>query len=72
MEGCLTSVLIISVVSTTRCRPDPVPILFLFNAADEQFPAQTSILYERRAASFLDAECRVMINWYLPEYLKRG
>jgi len=48
-----------------------LPILFLFNDADEQFPAQASILYERRAASFLDAECRVMIDWYLLEYLKR-
>jgi hypothetical protein len=48
-----------------------IPILFLFNDAEEQFPAQASILYERRAASFLDAECRVMIDWYLLEYLKR-
>ncbi len=48
-----------------------IPILFLFNDADEQFPARTSILYERRAASFLDAECRVMVDWYLLEYLKR-
>ena len=48
-----------------------IPILFLFNDADEQFPAQTSILYERRAASFLDAECRVMIDWYLLDYLKK-
>jgi len=48
-----------------------IPILFLYNDADEQFPAQASILYERRAASFLDAECRVMIDWYVLEYLKR-
>lgn len=49
-----------------------LPILFLFNDADEQFPAQTSILYERRAASFLDAECRIMVDWYLLELLKRA
>ncbi len=49
-----------------------LPILFLFNDKDEQFPSQTSILYERRAASFLDAECRVMVDWYLLEHLKRA
>jgi len=48
-----------------------IPILFLFNDADEQFPAQASILYERRAEHFLDAECRVMVDWSLQEYLTR-
>lgn len=48
-----------------------LPILFLFNDQDEQFAAKTSILYERRASSFLDAECRVMVDWYLLEHLKR-
>ena len=48
-----------------------IPILFLFNDAEEQFPARASILYQRRAAHFLDAECRVMIDWYLLEHLKR-
>lgn len=49
-----------------------LPILFLFNDAEEQFPAKTTILYERRAASFLDAECRIMVDWYLLEELKRA
>lgn len=49
-----------------------LPILFLFNDADEQFTAQVSILYERRAASFLDAECRIMVDWYLLEHLKKA
>ena len=49
-----------------------LPVLFLFNDAEDQFPAKTSILYERRAASFLDAECRVMVDWYLLEHLKRA
>lgn len=49
-----------------------IPILFLFNDADEQFPARASILYERRAAHFLDAECRVMVDWHLLEHLKRA
>lgn len=48
-----------------------LPVLFLFNDMEEQFPAKTSILYERRASSFLDAECRVMVDWYLLENLKR-
>jgi hypothetical protein len=47
-----------------------LPILFLFNDADEQFPAQASILYERRADHFLDAECRIMVDWYLLAHLK--
>jgi len=47
-----------------------IPILFLFNDADERFPARASILYQRRAAHFLDAECRVMVDWYLLEHLK--
>jgi len=49
-----------------------IPILFLFNDADEQFPARAVILYQRRAAHFLDAECRVMVDWYLLEHLKRA
>ena len=48
-----------------------LPILFLFNDADEHFPAHASILYERRANHFLDAECRLMVDWCLFEYLKR-
>jgi len=47
-----------------------IPILFLYNDADAHFPAQASILYERRADRFLDAECRVMLDWYLLEHLK--
>lgn len=49
-----------------------IPLLFLFNDADDQFLARASILYERRAAHFLDAECRVMVDWYLLEHLKRA
>jgi len=49
-----------------------IPILLLFNDADEDFPAQANILYERRAEDFLDAECRVMLDWCLLECLKRA
>lgn len=47
-----------------------VPVLFLFNDAEEGFPAQVTILYQRRAENFLDAECRVMLDGYLMEELK--
>ena len=47
-----------------------VPVLFLFNDAEEGFPAQVNILYQRRAENFLDAECRVMLDGYLLENLK--
>lgn len=49
-----------------------IPILFLFNDADGQFSAKTSILYQRRAEHFLDAECRVMVDGFLLEHLKKG
>ncbi len=49
-----------------------IPILFLFNDADEHFPARASVLYQRRAAHFLDAECRVMVDWYLLQHLKQA
>lgn len=49
-----------------------IPILFLFNDADGQFSARASILYQRRAAHFLDAECRVMVDWFLLEHLKKA
>jgi len=49
-----------------------IPILFLYNDADRQFPAQASILFERRAERFLDPECLVMIGFYLSKHLKRA
>lgn len=48
-----------------------IPLLFLFNDKDEHFPAKVSILYESRASHFLDAECRVMVDWHLMEHLKK-
>ena len=47
-----------------------IPILLLYNEADNQFPAQSYILFEQRAETFLDAECLVMIEWYFCEHLK--
>lgn len=49
-----------------------IPILLLFNDKDEEFAAQTSILFEKRADRFLDAECLAMLAGYLPRWLKKA
>ncbi len=49
-----------------------IPVLFLFNDADEHFPARAFILFEHRAEHFLDAECLAMIGTSLLEHLKRA
>ncbi len=46
-----------------------VPILMLFNDKDEEFPAQTSLLFEKRAENYLDMECIAMIAWIFYESL---
>ena len=38
-----------------------VPLVLLFNDRDEEFPASCSLLMERRAESYLDAECLAML-----------
>jgi hypothetical protein len=48
-----------------------VPVLLLFNDVDDEFPAKTSILFERRAERFLDVECLAMVGGYLFDKLKR-
>ena len=51
---------------TFRFRVLPrVPVLLLFNDADDEFPAQCTLLFERRAEQFLDAECLAMVGAYL-------
>jgi len=47
-----------------------VPLLLLFNDKDEEFPAQCSVLFEKRAEKFLDMECLAMVGMLLCEYLK--
>ncbi len=47
-------------------------VLLLFNDKDEEFPAQCSVLFEKRAENFLDMECLAMLGMLLCEYLKRG
>ena len=47
-----------------------VPLIVLFNDADEEFPATCSILFERRAQDYLDAECLAMLGYQLAMRLK--
>jgi hypothetical protein len=47
-----------------------IPVLMLFNDADEEFPAQCAVLYERCAKNYLDMECLAMVGMLLFEYLK--
>jgi len=49
-----------------------VPLLLLFNDQDEEFPAQCSVLFEKRVEKLLDMECLAMVGMILFEYLKRG
>jgi hypothetical protein len=39
-----------------------VPLLLLFNDEDDEFPAQCSVLFERRVVEFLDVECLAMVG----------
>ena len=49
-----------------------IPVLMLFNDADEEFPAQCAVLFERRAENYLDMECLAMVGMLLFEYLKQA
>jgi hypothetical protein len=49
-----------------------IPILLLFNDKDDEFPAQCSVLFEKRAEKFLDMECLAMVGMRFFEYLKAG
>lgn len=48
-----------------------VPLLLLFNDKDEEFPAQCSVLFEKRVEKFLDMECLAMVGMLLCEFLKK-
>ncbi|MFH0781636.1 MAG: DUF3786 domain-containing protein [Pseudomonadota bacterium] len=39
-----------------------VPLFLLFNDADEDFPAQATLLFQKNGASYLDMECLAMIG----------
>ena len=47
-----------------------LPVLMLFNDADEEFAARSAVLFERRAEKYLDMECLAMVGTQLVERLK--
>ena len=47
-----------------------IPVLMLFNDADDEFASQCAVLFERRAENYLDMECLAMVGMLLFEYLK--
>ena len=48
-----------------------IPVLMVFNDRDEDFPADCSLLFERRAEKYLDMECLAIVGWALSEGLKQ-
>jgi hypothetical protein len=48
-----------------------VPVIMLYNDADEEFPAKCTILFESRAEKYLDAECIAMLGSQLFRQLKQ-
>ncbi|NOX32474.1 MAG: DUF3786 domain-containing protein [Deltaproteobacteria bacterium] len=49
-----------------------ISVILLFNDEDEEFPAKCSVLFERRAEKYLDAECIAMLAAQLFRCLKKG
>ena len=47
-----------------------VPLLLLFNDKDEEFPAQCTVLFEKRTETYLDMECVAMLGMLFFDYLK--
>ena len=47
-----------------------VPIVLLFNDADEEFPSQATLLFQKTAAAYLDMECLAMVGATLAIRLK--
>ena len=49
-----------------------VPLLMLFNDADDDFPANCSVLFESRAEKYLDAESLAILGGIFTDRLKRA
>ncbi len=49
-----------------------VPLFILFNDADEDFPAQCTVLFEKRAERYLDLECLSILGTWLKGNLVRS
>jgi len=47
-----------------------IPMVLLFNDADESFPPECSILFEKQVETYLDAECIAMLGYRLASRLK--
>lgn len=47
-----------------------VSLLMMFDDRDEEFPAQCTLLFEDRAAAYLDMECLAMLGMVLASWLK--
>jgi hypothetical protein len=53
-----------------RFTPLPkIPLLLVFNDADADFPASASLLFERRASTYLDAESQAILGHTLSDRL---
>jgi hypothetical protein len=53
-----------------RFTPLPkIPLLLVFNDADEGFPASASLLFQKRAATYLDAESQAILGHLLSKRL---
>ena len=48
-----------------------MPLLLLFNDADEDFPPACSVLFERRAEHYLDKECLAMLGMMLADCIRK-
>ncbi len=46
-----------------------IPLCLFFNDTDEEFPAECRVLFERRAAQYLDMECLAIAGWLLTDSL---
>jgi hypothetical protein len=49
-----------------------VPVVLIFHDADEDFPAQCTVLLRKNAAGYLDMECLAMIGGILAHRLQEG
>lgn len=56
-------------------RFDPLPhvsVLLLFNDADDEFPAQCLLLFQRGADRYLDMESMAILAWLLTDHLSQS
>ena len=49
-----------------------VPLLLVFNDADDDFPASASLLFEKRASTYLDAESQAILGHALSDRLVKA